>query len=390
MVPIARRNLVHDRARLVLVVLGVAVTVTLILYNIGMLLYAMDRAAIYIAHVEADLWVTRPGSDNITKRSFIPSTTLAEVARHPHVEAVFPLIVADVSGIPLGVDGALLEERSFPLTLVGYETTTGVGGPWALQDGGGVRHPRANEMILDEKVAQENKILVGDTIRVGEYELRVIALSRDTSTLTEKMGFVPLETAQRILMTNDISYVLARVETKPVAVRHYNAFAAPEWECSICDELAATTELDVLSRDQFLENSVGVWMQWIGVWIVAMGVVVLAVAAVVILLATYTATVEKLPEFGVLKAIGASNRFVALIVLKQTLWGATIGFVLGVLGTFAIAPILSRLFDIDILLNVPVVLLTYLAVIAFSALAAFVAMRKAVTVDPLMVFHTRY
>jgi len=131
-------------------------------------------------------------------------------------------------------------------------------------------------------------------------------------------------------------------------------------------------------------------MQWIGVWIMAMGLVVLAVAAVVILLATYTATVEKLPEFGVLKAIGASNRFVALIVLKQTLLGATIGFALGLLGTFAIAPLLSRLFDIDILLNVPVVLLTYLAVLLFSALAALLAMRKAVTVDPLMVFNTRY
>ncbi len=388
MVPIARRNLLHDRARLVLVVLGVAATVTLILYNVGILLYAMDRAATYIDHVDADLWIARPGSDNITKRSSIRSTALDTVAAHPDVVAVYPLIIADTVGTRITAEGE--EGEPFPLTLVGYETRSGIGGPWSFPEGTPRTTPQENEIVLDADIADENGIQVGDTVRVGEQELVVIALSLDTSTLTERMGFVPLATAQRILGTDDISYVLARARTKPVARRVYNTFSAPVWECRLCDEIGAQSELEVLSRDQFLENSVGVWMQWIGVWIVAMAFVVLAVAAVVILLATYTATVEKLPEFGVLKAMGASRGFLASIVLAQTLWGASMGFVLGVLGTFLIAPVLSRLFGIDILLNWPVVLATYMAVLLFSTVAALLAVRRAVTADPLIVFNTRY
>ena len=44
MVPIARRNLFHDKIRLDVAVVGLAITVVLVLHNVGTLNYAMSTA----------------------------------------------------------------------------------------------------------------------------------------------------------------------------------------------------------------------------------------------------------------------------------------------------------------------------------------------------------
>ena len=111
------------------------------------------------------------------------------------------------------------------------------------------------------------------------------------------------------------------------------------------------------------------------------------VGGALIALTIYTATAERSRDFGVLKALGASGRFLYRIVLRQSLLVGTAGAVAGVprrrlprrsYGTT------SRSWSTDLRpLDVAGVLL---AAIALSVVAAYVPVRGINTIDPALVF----
>jgi putative ABC transport system permease protein len=99
----------------------------------------------------------------------------------------------------------------------------------------------------------------------------------------------------------------------------------------------------------------------------------------------YAATVERLPEYATLAAIGAPNRYLNQIVLRQGLIGGTAGYVLGI--TVAAAVTYAAADS-----TAPLILPWHLALeIGFVALgmcmiASLVAIHKIKTIDPRIVF----
>jgi putative ABC transport system permease protein len=388
MVPIARRNLFHDKIRLAVAVVGLAITVVLVLHNVGTLNFAMSTAGVYIDHVDADIWVAQRGSDCLPKRSSIRKT-VAGMRSIKGVTEVTPLLIADVgaktvTGLPDS------EERKFSVTLVGYDTDTGRGGPWELTPGALSSAPGNRDIILDRRVAEKNGIGVGDVIRANSIALNVIALSENTSTMSEQMGFVPLRTAQEAAQTDNVSYLLVKTDT-PAVQGVSQTRRGPVWNCPICDEIERRSDLEVFSKEQFYENSINIWMEWMGIWMMAGTTVILGVGAVVVMLTTYTATVEKLPEFGILKAIGTSNWHVARIVLTQALISATGGYALGFALTLGFVGLIARFVpDTDVSLTPALGIGVYIMVLALASLSALLAIYKAVRVDPMIVFRSRH
>lgn len=390
MVPIARRNLFHDKGRMILTVIGLAIIVILVLYNMGVLIYAMSTAGIYIEHVNADIWVTRPGSTSLPKRSSIRKTMAGLVRSIEGVTDVSPLLLTDMEAMTVtGLPEA--EEKKFPITLVGYDTTSGRGGPWQYREGALSTVPADREIILDGRVADKHGISVGDTIRVGNINLKVIALSEETSTLSEQMGFVPLKTAHRITGADEISYLLVKTERPALVGSDSPSHRGPVWDCPICEQIQERTGLEALSGEQFRHNSIAVWMEWMGIWMVAMCIVILMVGVVVLMLTVYTATIERLPEFGVLKAIGATNWHIAKIVLKQALISVTMGYGAGYVLTLLLVAMMAKVDPYTTVNLSPVLTITtYMVMVLLSILASLLAVRKAIKVDPLIVFQTRY
>jgi putative ABC transport system permease protein len=111
------------------------------------------------------------------------------------------------------------------------------------------------------------------------------------------------------------------------------------------------------------------------------------VGGALIALTIYTATAERSRDFGVLKALGASGRFLYRIVLRQSLLVGTAGAVAGVSASAVAAPLIRHYvpeFVTDLRpLDVAGVLL---AAIALSVVAAYVPVRRINTIDPALVF----
>ena len=174
-VPLARKNLLEDRRRAVLAVGGVATSLVLVLVLDGVFAGAMHQVNAYMRNSPADVFVAQPDVRTMhMTQSALPPETVDRVAA---VEGV-----AWAEG--LRYTTSILEaDAGGQLTYVlGYDTTTGRGGPRRLTAG---QAPGPGEVLIDDAAAHELSIGVGDAVSIlgSPVTLRVSGLSTDGTNI---------------------------------------------------------------------------------------------------------------------------------------------------------------------------------------------------------------
>ncbi|MGH7091463.1 MAG: ABC transporter permease, partial [Stellaceae bacterium] len=82
---LALRNLVHDRIRLVVTLVGIAFSVVLINSEFGLLLGFTQTTASLIDRAHADLWIMGVGTRDVDQAGAIPNRRLYQALAVPGV-----------------------------------------------------------------------------------------------------------------------------------------------------------------------------------------------------------------------------------------------------------------------------------------------------------------
>lgn len=311
---LALQNLVQDRIRLALSVVGVALPVMLILFMLGLRAGVFRTAVIYLDHAPGPVAVMPPGvrSTSAGSGQFLSHETAQAVASAPGVGRVTPVLL--VMAIPE------LHGRKEVIKLVGYDTALG-GGPWDLTQG---REPAADdEVVLDRVLANRHGFKVGDAFEIGGRRLKVVGLSNETSSWTGSFVFARKTFVESLLLPpGAASFVLVTpaAGTKPV---------------ELVASLQALPRTNVLLKSQVMANDQAIIAGLFDQVIVLMLAAAFIVGALVVGMVIYTATTERRGEYGILKAIGAGNGVLYRIVVSQALVAAGFGALLGVAFAFA-------------------------------------------------------
>lgn len=111
------------------------------------------------------------------------------------------------------------------------------------------------------------------------------------------------------------------------------------------------------------------------------------VGAAVVGLTIYTATIERSREYGVMKAVGASGRFLYRIVMSQSALLTGLGFVVGAAAAWGLARLASGAVPEFVTeFRWTDVLGVLVATAVMSVVAAFVPVRRINRIDPAEVF----
>src|SRR5262245_63824643 len=94
MVSLARKTLLHDKARLLSTVGAVSFAVSLILLQIGLFMGLLEKASIPIERSRADIWVTSRETATIDFAHPFPENAVLRVRGVPGVERADNLIVS--------------------------------------------------------------------------------------------------------------------------------------------------------------------------------------------------------------------------------------------------------------------------------------------------------
>jgi putative ABC transport system permease protein len=139
-VPVGRRFLFAEHRRAALTVLGVAAALLLVLVLRGIFAGAIDQVTRYIRTSPAEAFVSQDGVKTMhMSASAVPPDAAAQIQSVAGVAWVSPIGFASGS-----VSGPRGRQLSY---LIGYDTSTGRGGPAELVTG---RGPRVGEAIVDE------------------------------------------------------------------------------------------------------------------------------------------------------------------------------------------------------------------------------------------------
>ena len=371
-VPMARRNLFHERVRLAITLVGIAFSVVLILVQMGVYLGMMNNTSSIIDHTEADLWVTARHNSNFDFSLPFPE----------HRENT----AKGVEGV-LGVKKFILVWSLMKLSgggsenveIVGFDPETGIGGPWEMVAGEArdVKYPKG--VIVDESsFAKLGKAAVGDDREIYGSRVRVVGICKGAKRITTApILFTSYKTAQELNPWMAGKTVFLLVKIKPGADVG-----------AVQKRLRTVMNLeDVYTQADFAWATKKYWTLSTGIGLGFGFTILMAifVGAVIVSQTIYSATIEHLREFGTLKALGAENRTVYGIILKQALLSGLMGYTIGLVINLVITDLYRRTGQLVVQpwqLFVADLIVTLLTCVA----ASMISVRRAMQVDPMEVF----
>jgi len=376
MVPIARKNLLAEKARLIVAISGVAFAVFLIVLIQSLFLGFRQSAGAFVEDLPFQLWVVQDGTfDLYHSTSLIPSQYADRVAQIPGVAAV-QRVVGRQLRVPVNGDFEREFFFAFDEPIPRAQVAAGVpsSGEVPAQLAEMTKRPEPGRVVLSDGLARKHGIEAGDPLRIGERQFTVAATT-DQGSGFRYYSFLNYSDAVLLFGLNgSVNYITIALEPGVDQAQVIRA---------IQETLPG---VDVLDRQEFADRSradVEVFIPVLAV-VLAIGFIV---GAAVISLTIYTATVEKAREYGVLKALGATPWRLYRLVTFQSLAVGVLGFVFGVPLAIGVASVTSLVVPQFVTLFQPEAIIGVLAVVLLMSLAGcYLPIHRISRIDPAAVF----
>jgi putative ABC transport system permease protein len=369
---IAWRNLAHDRIRFLVTLVGIVFSVVLMAVQSGLLVGFVVTIANVVDNTAADIWVVGRGVRSVDLPTAIPERRRYQILSLPGIATVDPLM--HVFAILKRPDGG-----AESVVVVGFDTATGIGGPWDLIEGRAEDLQQPDAVILDRLYRDKLGIeRVGQVVEINGRRARVVGFTDGIRTFTQAPHvFADIKTARHLagFAEDQLNYLLVR--------------AVPGQDhAALRDAIRARVpEIDAHSRAEFARRSVLYWLVTTGAGfsLVISAALGLVVGIVVTAQTLYATTIDHLPEYATMRAMGAPARYLYGIILRQAAIAAGLGYAIGI----AIAGLVvasARDSSAAMLMPWPLAAGLGAATVAMCAAAALISIRKVMAIDPVSVF----
>ncbi len=313
---LAFREIRHARLRFALIT-GVIVMVSSLVFILSGLANGLatgNSAAIDALPIDGMLMSA--GSDNQLDRSRLATDVVDEVRELEGIEAAEPFgatasnVTSDGSDDVIGVSILGVNPDSFAAP------SPSEGDPLGTGD---------NAVVIDRTLADEG-VGIGDTLlsSPGEVELQVVGIVDGHSYRLAPTLFLPIELWQKVQAegsdqnADTINGVLMQGDSEAIA-------AAPD---SIDNTVVA-------SKQEVIESLPGYSEQALTLLLIQVFLVVIAAGIVASFF--YIITLQKIPELGVMKALGTRTSYIARNLIAQVVLLGLVGVLLGAAIAWAMA-----------------------------------------------------
>lgn len=375
---LAFKMLFQERGRLSITLVGIVFSTVLTLIEVGIYLGMMGNATSVVRHTEADIWVMSKNVPNFDFTQPFPAYRINQI------RALHDVLWAEKIHVWFSFL-KLADGRREQIQMIGFNPDTGIGGPWAMAAGNPADVKGGHYIIMDQSARQRLGWLdLGSIWEINllnkEQSFKLVGLSREALSFTTiPVVFTSYNEVERSLMgTNfegNTSFVIVKLKD-------------PEKADAVISNLrAALPNNDIYSKQEFIDRTVNYWTIQTGIGLAFFLTAILAVliGGAIVGQTIYAGTIEHLRDYGTLKAMGARNGDINLVILVQAAVSAVLGFAIGV-----IVAIASRhgIETAGVSMQLPLLLfiVVFVIIVATCLAAAYISVRKVKTLDPVMVF----
>ena len=360
-VAIARKSLFSDKRRAALGVGGVVLALLIVLALDGIFAGAMRQVTRYIDTAEADVFVSQQGVRNMhMSSSSIPLASVDAVAGIEGVESVAPVLY-ESSALRVGGDRQL----SY---FIGYRPGS-AGDPVSLTKGD---LPAANEIVLDSQAASSLGLGIGDRVAALGRSWRISGLTADMTNITNTVSYVTFsDFAKARGLRDTASFLLVRSDDPG----------------TVAGRIEAATGLTALTKNEFSTQERQIVQDMAADLMRIMTIAAFLIGLAVVALVLYSATLSRLREVGVMKALGSTNRATASVVLSQAAWTVLPAVLLATAATLLLGLVLKATgSDTAVAVTARSVVRTGVGAALLGAFGALAPLAKVMRVDPTTVF----
>jgi putative ABC transport system permease protein len=373
---LAVKEVWRNRARFLLVSLVIALITLLVLFIAALGEGLGNGNREYISKLDAQLIAFQAKSDLLISASRLERGRLASIRR---VDGVRDAGMLGTSSATL-----VLPEGEEPLKVALLGVEPGHTGEPPVVEGSQLSTDLADEVILDRNTAIRSGLKVGETLtlRVTQgtrdefYDLRVVGISDGRQYGLQPALFAPFFTWDRVRPKSEAEVNGSEAIGNVVIIQLQD----PEQVEEVSQRIAAQVKnIDLATLDQTIQSLPGYSAQQStlntqGAFTLFIGVLVIGGFFQIQIL-------QKVAQIGVLKAIGASNRVVALSAVLQivvvTMVGVAIGGILTLLFSLTFPP------TVPIVFNGTTSLIAIIALLLIGPLGGLLSIRYAVKIEPL-------
>lgn len=306
----------YDVAKSLGALAGIIISVFLVGQQAGVFIFLTDAMRSIVDNNRGYVWVTDETTTNANQVSLLDTRIGNEIASLPGVERVYPVVIA-------GAGAKFANGATSGLSLIGSRAPEFVGGPWRLYTARPADMIPEGAIITDFYDAKAlGGLKPGDYFEVNGKKVYNAGLTRGARSFGGGLlAFTTLERARYLanVPTNKVSFYLVKpktgvTESAVVGAINRSINGVRAWQA---EELSQVTVRTVLATNGIAAS----FGSLIGFAIIS--------GLVIIGLTLYSAAIDRIKDYGTLKAIGATNGYVSRLIMTQALLFAVVGYVLG-------------------------------------------------------------
>ena len=326
MIQTAFKFIRYDKSKSIGVVIGIVISIFLIGQQIGILGFLTGLMGGLIANSREDIgeiWVIDPITQNANELGKLDGRYVQEIRSIEGVQTTFPVVITN--GLVKFKNG-----KTAPVLLIGSEAPDFVAGPAPAKIKEGLLADLSSEGAVSAEFFDastfENDISLGTRVEINGKEAFIRVQTKNARGFAGAFFYTTLSKARRFgnFPETKVSAIVVQVkkgESKSEVMGRINATfpQVKAWDAKVLKE----TTIQFITISSNIGTSVG-------------SLVVFAIISgfFIIGLTLYSAALDRIKDYGTLKAIGATNGYVRNLILIQSLLFALIGFSLAMLLLF--------------------------------------------------------
>jgi len=351
-----------DKLRFLVSIGGVTFAVVLVLVVRSLYQGYYRGTGAFVDRMPIDIWVSQTGGSGTLLSSTLPLSTGQQLSSLAGVQTVVPMNRQFVR-----LDH---QDHEFDMIVLAFDLPADASQAFKLPI------PSPGEIVLDKATARKNGVRIGDDIAVRGKKFVVSAISSSMMVGLTGVAIISWQDGQGVLNPpGDVSSWMVTVKPSASVAQVIGTIEAhlPGTEAVPNGVFAAETRR--LISGHFLPI------------ITVLVFVSFLIGTAVVGITIYTATTERLREFGVLKAIGAPMAMLMRVVIEQSAIVCATGFLLSIPVTLIVNRVAQLIVpDFITQMRWQDSLVALGVVLGMAVTAALIPIRGLANIDPADIF----
>lgn len=374
---IAFKFIKFDKAKSIGVITAIVISIFLIGQQLSLLLFLMGLMGNLIGNApvkDNQLWVIEGQSKNINAVNNIDQRLVDQIGSLPQVKATYPVVLA-----PARV--SFLDGNTAAVTLVGTDVPQFVMGPIPEKIVEGNLRSLTDPNTLSAEIysakSWNTELKLNKAVEINGKAARIGLLTKNAQAFGASLMYTTIENVRTLgnVSPYDISVIIVDLKSssdKSQVISDVQKLF-PELRCWDARALQKSTVKEIL-----ITSNMGMSFGTLVIFAIVSGFFIIG-------LTLYSSALDRLKDYGTLKAIGATNSYVNKLIIMQAFLYALFGYGIAMLFLFGFKFGVKKA-GLIIDLSIPFSLFLLAVTLFISIGGSLFAVRKISRLEPASVF----